>query len=75
MNGGPYVVWVYQLSLPKQKLTLNQPLVPMNLEFLFHTYVVAQHLEKCQQHKGLELKNFIMLKFLQVFYKIEVSIK
>jgi hypothetical protein len=47
----------------------------MNLEFLFHTYVVAQHLEKCQQHKGLELKNFIMLKFLQVFYKIEVSIK
>jgi hypothetical protein len=61
-------------GLPEQKLTLNQPLVPMNLKLLFHIYVAAGHLEKCQQHEGLEIKIFNMLKFLQV-YKIEVSIK
>jgi hypothetical protein len=44
-------------GLPKQKLTLNQPLVPMNLRLLFHIYVTARHLEKCQQHEGLEVKN------------------
>jgi hypothetical protein len=66
------VVCVYKLA---RKLTLAQPLMPTNLDFYFTFSVVAQHWEICQQDERLELKNFNVLKFLQVFYKIGVSIK
>jgi len=65
---------VYKLACPNQANPC--PTFGANeSEILFHIYVVALPLEKCQQDEGLELKNFNMLKFLQVFYKIEVSIK
>ncbi len=59
------------IGLSKRKLTLAQPLVPMVLNFYF-TFI---QLSKCQQDEGLKVKIFNMLKFLQVLYKIEVSIK
>jgi hypothetical protein len=65
---------VYKLACPNQANPC--PTFGANeSEFLFHIYVVAPLLEICQQDEGLEVKKFNMLKSLQVFYKIEVSIK